>query len=200
MTHKDTTADDSWFTIMTSMLGLQPESWWHHCRWYGQLLIMTSLPMVMGLQSDLASFSGRSHLQYFITCSIQTWREKAWEIWSCAVMLDRHMGGGAWQISRPEHSQGSLLFTTPEMVRRKIGIATVSTVGYHPCVSTLCLSNVTAHDQISQAFPLCICILQILEVGTDRNEATPDSRWHRCRWYGQYPIMTNGTGTAAWLY
>jgi len=52
MTHKDTTADDSWFTIMASLLGLQPDSWWHHCRWYGQLPIMTSLLMVMGLQPD----------------------------------------------------------------------------------------------------------------------------------------------------
>ena len=30
-------------------------------------------------------------------------------------------------------------------------------------VSTLCLPDVTAHDQVSQAFPLCICILQAIK-------------------------------------
>ena len=32
--------------------------------------------------------------------------------------------------------------------------------GTAPCLSTLCLPDVTACDQVSQAFPLCICILQ----------------------------------------
>ena len=32
----------------------------------------------------------RSHLQYLITCSMQIWRRKAWEIWSHAVyQVDR---------------------------------------------------------------------------------------------------------------
>jgi len=41
--------------------------------------------------------------------------------------------------------------------------------GTAPRVSTFCLPDVTARDEISQAFPLRICILlsdQILEVGT----------------------------------
>ena len=43
----------------------------------------------------LALISGHSHLQYLIACSIQTWRGKAWDIWSHAVMSSRHIGGGA---------------------------------------------------------------------------------------------------------
>jgi len=35
--------------------------------------------------------------------------------------------------------------------------------GTVPGVSTLCLPDVTTHDQISQAFPLCICILQAIK-------------------------------------
>jgi len=37
-----------------------------------------------------------------------------------------------------------------------------------PCASTPHLPDATAHDQIPQAFPLCICTTsdQILEVGT----------------------------------
>jgi len=38
------------------------------------------------------------------------------------------------------------------------------------CSRTLCLSNITTCDHISQAFPLCICVLQSLEVGTARSE------------------------------
>jgi len=38
--------------------------------------------------------------------------------------------------------------------------------GTTPHVSTLCLPDVTARDQIPLAFSLHICILQILEVGT----------------------------------
>ena len=32
-----------------------------------------------------------------------------------------------------------------------------------PCVSTLCLPDITTHRQISQAFPLCICMLQAIK-------------------------------------
>ena len=32
-------------------------------------------------------------------------------------------------------------------------------LGTAPCVSTICIPDVTAHDQTSQAFPICICIL-----------------------------------------
>jgi len=32
-----------------------------------------------------------------------------------------------------------------------------------PCVSTLCPPDVTVHDQISQAFPLHICILAVIK-------------------------------------
>ena len=36
--------------------------------------------------TGLASFPGRSHLQYLIAYSMQIRRGKAWEIWSCVVM------------------------------------------------------------------------------------------------------------------
>ena len=36
-------------------------------------------------------------------------------------------------------------------------------LGTAPCVSTLCLPDVTARDQISQAFPLRIDILQAIK-------------------------------------
>ena len=39
----------------------------------------------------LASFPGRSHLQYLIAYSMQIWRGKAWEIWSCAITSGRQM-------------------------------------------------------------------------------------------------------------
>ena len=47
------------------------------------------------------------------------------------------------------------------MVRYKI----IITARHHPRVSTLCLPDITAYDQISQAFPLCVCILQNIEGG-----------------------------------
>ena len=37
----------------------------------------------------VAPIPGCSHLQYFIACSMQMWRGKAWEIWSCVVMSGR---------------------------------------------------------------------------------------------------------------
>jgi len=40
---------------------------------------------------SIASFPGRSHLQYLIAYSIQIWRGKAWEIWSSAVTSGRHI-------------------------------------------------------------------------------------------------------------
>jgi len=33
-------------------------------------------------------------------------------------------------------------------------------LGSSLCVSTICLPDITTHDQISQAFPLHICLLQ----------------------------------------
>ena len=48
-------------------------------------------------------------------------------------------------------------------------------VGYQPPSVYLSLSDITARDQITQAFPLCICIHtasdQRLEVGMGWNEA-----------------------------
>jgi len=39
----------------------------------------------------LASFPGHSYLQYLIAYSMQIWRGKAWEIWSCEVTSGRQM-------------------------------------------------------------------------------------------------------------
>ena len=51
-------------------------------------------------------------------------------------------------------------FTTPGLFRHKTGVITVR---HCPCVSTLCLPDVTARDQISHAFPVYICILQVIK-------------------------------------
>jgi len=50
----------------------------------------------------------------------------------------------------------SISFIALGTVRHEMGI---TTVGHHPCVSTFCLPDVTAHDQIPLAFSLRICIL-----------------------------------------
>jgi len=39
----------------------------------------------------------------------------------------------------------------------------ITTDGHWPCVYTLCLPDVSALDQISQCFPLCICIMQTIK-------------------------------------
>jgi len=59
-------------------------------------------------------------------------------------------------------------------------------VGYH-IASTLCLPDVTAHDQIAQAFPLCICILQAIKFGM----------WE---WPGNEPSLKYKEGVVVILY
>ena len=41
----------------------------------------------------IASFPGRSRLQFLITCSMQKWRGKAWEKESLGMTSGRHVGG-----------------------------------------------------------------------------------------------------------
>jgi len=57
--------------------------------------------------------------------------------------------------------QCSLLFAMPGMFQHETDYCQAPP----PCVSTLCLPDVTAYDQISQAFPLhiYICILQVIK-------------------------------------
>ena len=67
-------------------------------------------------------------------------------------------------------------------------------VGHCPHVSTLCLPDVTTHDQLSQAFPLCICILQVIKYW----------RWERtgneARWWQQLTsLATSGDGGTPFL-
>ena len=96
----------------------------------------------------LASFPGRSHLQYLIAYSMQIRRGKVWEIWSRVVTSGRHTGGGAHRgISKPflvllvqglearalaRQCQYHPSFTAPGTVRHETAIAAV---GHRPpCV------------------------------------------------------------------
>ena len=78
--------------------------WWWHCCWnhlsyhkwhYSNLffwnskLFLRQPPFNRNSRSISNSFSGRSHLQSWITCSMQTRRGKAWEIWSRAMTSGR---------------------------------------------------------------------------------------------------------------
>jgi len=74
---------------------------------------------------------------------------------SCSVCLKAGRQGFRRQ------QQYCSLFMTPRTGQHKMGIIMV---GHRPPhVATICLPNVTAHDQIFQAFPLHICILQAIE-------------------------------------
>jgi len=107
-------------------------------------------------------------------CSMQIRRRKAWEIWSHAVMSGRQRVDTqgvvpdevlrlflSCTISPRAGGQSTSkvvsisLFTTPGLVQHEMGIIYVAA----PCLLTLCLPDVTACDQISQAHN------QILEVG-----------------------------------
>jgi len=57
--------------------------------------------------------------------------------------------------------------------------------GTAPCLSTLCLPDVTACDQISQAFSLCICILQANKYWNKY------LRWERCHNHRQLNLKHN---------
>ena len=57
--------------------------------------IITSYRLRISASIILASFPGRSHLQYLIAYSMQIRRRKAWEISSHAVTSGRHTGGSA---------------------------------------------------------------------------------------------------------
>ena len=49
---------------------------------------------------SIASFPGRSHLNSLNTCSMQTWRVKAWEIWSCVMMSGRQRIDGGRSLMK----------------------------------------------------------------------------------------------------
>ena len=57
----------------------------------GLLIGLLSPTQIQSLKMTIASFPGRSHLQYLIACSMQIRRRKAWEIWSRAVTSGRQM-------------------------------------------------------------------------------------------------------------
>ena len=133
---------------------------WHYALWYDHSLRSHTLLICV------ASFPGRSHLQYLIACSMQIQRVKPWEIWSWAVMSDRQtvdtLGGFPFLNYQPRdrvlarQSQYHLPLMTSVTLRHKIKMGIIVVWQCPQCVYR------TACDQISQAFPLSICILQTI--------------------------------------
>jgi len=129
-------------------------------------------------------FQGCSHLQYLIDCCMQIWRGKAREIWSRVITSGRQLFGGRFQqrISKPilvmsvtglEDKSIQKAASIQFDVRNVRGLFHVKQEltwsATAPCVYNNCLPNDITRDQISQVFPLCICIYSashpILEVG-----------------------------------
>ena len=97
-------------------------------------------------------------------------RGKAWEIWSRVMSSSRHKVDTRGAVPNEESQRPVLycpsngwiserlqgrrsirsLFTTPGTDQHETGILKV---GHRPRVSTICLPDVIACDQISQAFP-----------------------------------------------
>jgi len=75
------------------------------------------------------------------------------EALSCTISLS----GGGQSFSKA--ASISLIINARDGYTRR----EVLRLGTAPCVSTICLPDVIARDQISQAFPLCICILQVIK-------------------------------------
>jgi len=101
--------------------------------------------------SYISLISGHSHLQCLITCSMQIWRGKAWEICSHVVMSSRQRVD-TWRMVPDKESlilpvqgledralarqcQYCLLFIAPGMVQHEMGIITVRHCS--PCVYPL---------------------------------------------------------------
>ena len=102
---------------------------WNHYRNCSQIhvcsLIFLATRHVMreGRGIAVASFPGRSHLQYLIACSMQIWRGKAWEIWSRAVTSGRQMvdtrrampdsSNSRFESNRPWRCERRMVLTLP---------------------------------------------------------------------------------------
>jgi len=106
----------------------------------------------------LASFLGRSQLQYLIAYSMQIRRGKAWEISSHPVKSGRQMVDTRGAV--PDSSNCRFVSNCPWRYERQMVLWGLqdSSSGTTPRVSTFCLPDVTTCDQISQAFPLRICM------------------------------------------
>jgi len=114
---------------------------------------------------------------YLIAYSMQIRRGKAWEIWTCAVTSGRQKVDTRGAVPKEESLKPFLVLSVLGLEARELArqsqyhpsfIARLGQFhlkwklllpGTAPRVSTICLPDVTAHDQISQAFPLRICIL-----------------------------------------
>ena len=119
--------------------------------------------------SNIASFQGHCHLQCLITCSTQIWRGKVWEIWSHAVTSCRqrvHTGGvvpdcnnSSFTSTNPWHCEQWMVLVLPwersglhALWRTLQGTPLRFYQAPSPCVCHLS-TNITACDQVSQAFP-----------------------------------------------
>ena len=118
-----------------------------------------------------------------IACRIQAPRRKTWEIWSRAVTSGRQKVDTQGVVPGEEsqsllctiragrqsiNEAASILFI---VYNARDGSTELLWLGTTFHESTLCLPDVTTHDQISQAFSLCICILQAIK----------DWRWEQPR-------------------
>jgi len=117
----------------------------------------------------LALVPGLLHLQSLITCSMQQWRVKPWEIWSCAVMLGRQRvdtWGGC-----PTKSWSPFWYCHSEGWRWE---ARVFVRLYQYCSSTYCSwcqRHITAKLMVGHC-PWCVY---------------PLSTWHHRTWSGLSP-------------
>ena len=112
----------------------------------------------------------------WIACSMHIRRGKTQEIWSHAVASRRQrvdkQGGGPtsipvlhWpipSIMNDERYWCCLVSTLVFSSRTETTRASRPFIGERP-PSILCLPDIMTHDQTSQAFPLIICILQVLK-------------------------------------
>ena len=114
-----------------------------------------------------ASFPGHSYLQYLITCSMQIQRGKAWEIWLHGVSSGRRRvdtrGEVLWPPALGLIVQDEILCPAP------------------PPPMSIFLS-VTTDDQISQVFPLHICILQEIKYWNWERPGNEASLLHYFMW------------------
>ena len=136
----------------------------------------------VGNHTAVALFPGHSHLQSLIACSMQIWQGKAGEMWSRVVPSGRQMVDTQGVVPNENfdalsctvhpktglHVRGFTRQATNTACCSKCqGRIDVKQVLYRlstwPRVSTLCLPDDIACDQVSQAFPCHICILQAIK-------------------------------------
>ena len=111
----------------------------------------------------VTSFPGCSHLPSLIACSMQIRTGKACEIWSLAVTSGRQMVDTQ---EVPDCNSSRYMFTRPWRCRQRTCFVNtlasslrtdITGKGFcevlHRALPPVCLPDVTARNQISQAFP-----------------------------------------------